>query len=401
LGKVPFYNGRLRKGGTTLKKDKVRLGIVGVGGMGSNHAGQVLNGKVERCELSAVADIDPDALAKFDDNLAKYDDSKKLIRSGKVDAVLVATPHYSHTTIGIDALQQGLHLLVEKPISVHKADCERLIAAHKKRRQVFAAMFNQRTDPAYRKVKQLVDEGEIGDLLRVNWIITDWFRSEAYYASGGWRATWAGEGGGVLLNQCPHQLDLLQWLCGMPKVVRGFCQIGQRHHIEVEDAVTAYLEYPNGATGMFITSTGEAPGTNRLEIAGEKGKLIVEHGKIRFTRNEVPANVFLRTSKRSFAVPPVWHIDVPAKGENLQHLGVLRNFVAAILDKEPLIAPAREGIRSVELGNAMLYSSLTGKPVTLPMNGVAYERRLKKLVRESKFVKKTIKGVKSDLSQSF
>ena len=387
----------------------MRLGVIGVGGMGGGHANSVLSGKVRRCELKAVCDVNSEFLEKFDPDLLenrdirKFTDSRKLIRSGEVDAILIATPHYSHTTIGIDALKQGLHVLVEKPISVHKADCERLIAAHTRKDQVFAVMFQLRTDPHYKKVKDLINRGELGELMRVNWIITVWFRTEYYYKSGGWRATWAGEGGGVLLNQCPHQLDIIQWLCGMPSRVYGFCGFGKRHNIEVEDEVTAYMEYRNGASGIFVTSTGEAPGTNRLEIAGDKGKVVVEGGKVLFIRNEVPASEFCRTARKSFATPDVWNIEIPIHGSGGQHVEIMQNFVDAILDGVPLIAPAREGIHSVELGNAMLYSSLIGKPVDLPLDGKAFERKLKKLIRGSKFVKK--KEVKKkkheDMSKSF
>jgi predicted dehydrogenase len=380
----------------------VRIGVIGVGGMGSGHARSIASGNVKRAELVAVCDLVEERREAFGDDVKKYASSKKLIRSGEVDAVVIATPHYDHTVIGIDSLKQGLHTLVEKPISVHKADCERLIAAHTKRKQVFAAMFNQRTDPHYHKVKKLIVDGELGKLTRINWIITSWFRSQQYYDGGGWRATWAGEGGGVLVNQCPHQLDMLQWLGGMPTRVSGFCGIGKYHKIEVEDEVTAYFDYKNGATGVFITSTGEAPGTNRLEIVGDRGRVVVEGGKITFTRNEESSAKFLRTSKEWFATPDVWNVDIPAHNGGGQHTEIMQNFVDAILDGKPLIAPAREGIRSVELGNAILYSSLTGKPVDLPLDGKKYERMLKKLIKESTFVKKAVKTKKvRDLTGSF
>ncbi len=380
---------------------QVRVGIIGIGGMGSSHARQFLNGAIKRGELAAVCDIDPERLKAFPD-LPGFDSADALIKSGSVDAVLIATPHYGHTTEGIKALKAGLHVLVEKPISVHKADAERLIAAHTSRKQVFAAMFNQRTDPHFQKVKQLIESGELGKLVRINWIITSWFRTQSYYDSGGWRATWGGEGGGVLLNQCPHQLDLMQWLFGMPARVRATCHIGKFHTIEVEDEVTAYLEYANGATGVFITSTGEAPGTNRLEIAGTQGKVVVEHGAITFTRNEVPADKFCAETKASFAQPSVWNIDIPCRGHGGQHNEILQNFVDAILDKKPLIAEARDGIRSVELANAMLLSSFTGKTVDIPLSAAGYERRLKKLIRESTFTKQVKKtGPVADMSASF
>jgi predicted dehydrogenase len=289
-----------------------------------------------------------------------------------VDAILIATPHYSHTTLGIAGLQNGLHVLVEKPISVHKADCERLIAARRDSKQVFAAMFNQRTEPIYKKIRHLIRSGELGELRRINWTVTDWFRSQAYYGSGGWRATWAGEGGGVLLNQCPHNLDLWQWMFGMPKRVRGFCSFGRYHKIEVEDDVTAYLEYDDKTTGVFIASTGEAPGTNRLEIAADRGRLVMQNGELKFTRTEVPVGEYSRTTKEGFQPPPSWDITIPVWGSAGAHVEIMQNFINAIREGVPLIAPAEEGIRSVELANAMLYSSDTKQTVELPLDSATY-----------------------------
>jgi len=382
---------------------EVRLGIVGVGGMGSNHAGSVLAGKIRRAKLAAVCDIDPKRMEKYDAGVKRFADSAALLRSGEVDAVLVATPHYAHTTVGIDALKNGVHVLLEKPISVHKADCERVIAAHTANpKLVFAAMFNQRTDPHYQKVRALVQGGELGRMTRVNWIITNWFRTQAYYDSGGWRATWQGEGGGVLLNQCPHNLDLLQWICGMPVRMRAFCHLGKWHRIEVEDEVTAYFEYADGATGVFITSTGEAPGTNRLEICGERGKVIVENGQIRFVRNTTSMIEFSRTAHGGFATPETWNVEIPVQGGGGQHVEILQNFVDAILDGTPLIAPAAEGIRSVELANAMQLSALTGETVPLPLDGAAFEARLQGLIRASTFKKAAAAdGPLADLSNTF
>jgi predicted dehydrogenase len=380
--------------------NKVRIGIVGLGNMGKFHADYLLNQKVSRAELTAVSDAIPAHLERYQ-SLATFGRSEDMIRSGLVDAVMIATPHYLHTTIGIDALERGLHVLVEKPISVHKADCERLLAAHQDPKLVFAAMFQLRTDGKFKRLKQLVSNGELGELFRVSWIISDWYRTEAYYASGGWRATWKGEGGGVLLNQCPHNLDLMQWICGRPSKVRGFCQLGRYHDIEVEDNVTAYLEWPNGATGVFITSTGEAPGTNRFEICGDRGKLVLEQGKIAFTRNEIPMREFSRTAKAGFARPEVWNIEVPYEGASPQHHEITQNFVDAILDGKPLIAPAAEGIYSVEMANAILYSALINDTVLLPLDGQAYERKLNQLIAESKFQKKAVQATAEDFTKSF
>jgi predicted dehydrogenase len=366
--------------------NSVRLGIIGIGNMGSGHAENIVSGKVSRCELTAVCDPAPEKFARYP-RAKGFTHSEELIRSGAADAVLIATPHYDHTTIGIDALQRGLHVLVEKPISVHKADCECLIAARRNPKQVFAAMFNQRTDPYYLKVRDLIRRGELGPIRRINWIITNWFRTEAYYKLGNWRATWAGEGGGVLLNQCPHNLDLFQWFFGMPKRVRGFCNIGRYHDIEVEDDVTAYFEYADGATAVFITSTGETPGTNRLEITAENGKLVFDNDTLVFTRNEAPMTDFSRAATKSFVTPATKESSFTFPDHGGQHVEVLQNFIDAILDGKPLIAPAPEGIHSVELANAILFSSARNQTVELPLDAAAYEQHLKERFPTSRYKK--------------
>lgn len=391
--------------------DRVRFGIIGAGNMGTTHAAYLRRGDVARCSLTAVCDVNTERLKAHKD-LKVFTDSRALIRSGEVDAVLIATPHYDHTPIGVDALEQGVHVLVEKPISVHKADCERLTAAHAARPELkFGAMFQMRTYPIFKKLKQLIANGEIGELQRMNWIATAWFRSEAYYASGGWRATWQGEGGGVLLNQCPHNLDLFQWLCGLPSEVTSFCSFGKHHRIETEDEVTAFLRYPNGATGAFITSTGESPGTDRLEIVGDRGTIILEAGlgelscdaeQIRLLRNEIGTREFSAKTQSQFGKPDAWECRVSAPGTTRAHADITQNFVDAILDDTALIAPAEEGVKSVEMANAMLLSAWTGSPVSLPLDGAAYARALQERIHSSTFVKETLTdtGV-ADLSDSF
>jgi predicted dehydrogenase len=380
---------------------KVRLGIIGMGNMGRFHADYVLANKVSRCELTAVGDAFPGPLEKYKP-LKIFDDGEKLMTSGLVDAVLIATPHYQHSTLGIFALEQGLHVMVEKPIAAHKADAERLIAAHQKRPdRVFGGMFQLRVEPRYVKIKRLIESGELGDVVRVSWIITDWFRTEAYYASGGWRATWKGEGGGVLLNQCLHNLDMMQWLCGMPSQLRGFCQIGRFHNIEVEDNITAYFEFPNKATGIFVSSTGEAPGSNRFEIVGTRGKIVLENNKLLFVRNETSMIEFSKTAKLGFAKPDVWNVEIPIENAANPHNTLVQNFIDAILDGTPLIAPGEQGMHSVELANAILYSGLMNQTVDLPLDSAAYERKLQQLIADSKFEKKVVTVSGEDFSKSF
>ena len=384
----------------------VRIGVIGVGNMGSCHVNWLLEGKVAGAICSAICDRDTDKLAKWSEaekGLKHFTDSKALIRSGLVDAVIIATPHFDHTIIGIDALEQGLHVMVEKPLSVHKSDCEKLIAAYKKRpkkSQLFAAMFNQRTDPKYLKLRELIQSGELGEIRRVNWIITDWYRTQAYYTSGGWRATYKGEGGGVLSNQCPHNLDLLQWIFGMPKTVRGHIGIGKWHDIEVEDSVTAYLEYANGATGVFITTTGEFPGTNRLEVTGDRGKVVAENGKLTFIRTTQSVREHCMTTPVAWSTPETWNIDIPIHGIGDQHVGILNNFSSAIRDGAPLIAQAVDGIHSVELGNAMVLSSLADKTLSLPLDAAFVDRSYKKLIASSKYEQKLVKAAKVPKTKS-
>ena len=383
--------------------DKVRVGIIGLGNIGRHHTGYLLDGKVPRCELTAVC-----SNSKPDDSLFKgksvryFKDAEELIQSGEVDAVLIATPHYHHTGQGIAALEAGLHVMVEKPISAHKADAERLIeAANKHSKQVFAGMFQLRTEPRYLKIQKLIQEGHLGEIVRVNWIITDWYRTEAYYQSSGWRATWKGEGGGVLLNQCLHNLDVLQWLCGMPSRVRGFAQLGRYHDIEVEDDVTAYLEWANGATGAFITSSGEAPGTNRFEIAGTHGKVVLENDRLRFTRNDTDMVEHCRTAKIGFIPPDVWNVEIPFDNAENPHAILMRNFTDAILEGVPLIAPGPEGLGSVELANVLVYSSLLDDAVDMPMDGQAFEKKLNELIAGSTHQKKVVRTSAEDFQKSF
>jgi predicted dehydrogenase len=383
--------------------DTVRLGIVGLGNMGKAHLANIRAGKVEGLRVTCLCES-VGTLPKLLEGESAYTDVNAMIHSGKIDAILICTPHYSHTSIGIEALKTGLHVLVEKPISVHKADCERLIAAHTDKKKIFAAMFNMRTNAVFKKVKDLIDSGELGEVRRVHWEVTNWFRTNYYYATGGWRGTWKGEGGGVLMNQCPHNLDLFQWLFGMPQRVRGFCQFGRFHEIEVEDDVTAVLQYDNGTTATFVTSTGEAPGRNVLEISAEKGRLTVKDGThIHFQRNRQPMSEFCMTAEAAFAMPESWHMDIPVDNAGGQHVEILQNFAAAILKGEKLFSPAEEGIRSVELANAILLSTWKDATIELPMAASDYEAILKDKSENSTFQKTKVvaKASSDDFAKSF
>jgi len=351
--------------------DKIRIGIVGMGNIGTQYA-DLIQHKISGGILTAVCNRSTGPLEAYA-HLKTFTDSQELIRSGTVDALIITTPHYAHVPIGIDALEQGLHVLVDKPLAAHIAGARQLLDAHTDPQLVFGILFNQRTNPTYKKARELIQEGALGDLIRINWMITDWFRTDIYFDSP-WKGTWAGEGGGVLLNQAPHQLDLLQWIMGMPQKVRGFCRLGAHTPIEVEDDVTAYFEYAHGTTGIFITSTGEAPGTNRLEISGDQGRILIEKdAPCTFTRNKISLREFRKTATDGFAQPETEVTALPSGDSGGQHTEVIQNFIDAIQNGTPLIAPAQEGYHSLELANAILYSSLKEQPIHLPLDAAAYQ----------------------------
>lgn len=366
--------------------ETIRVGIVGIGNMGSAHAKNIFEGKVTGMELSAVCDIEPQKLCWAAENLPgvpQFSDFEEMASSGLIDMVIVAVPHYLHPPMGISAFGHGLHVLTEKPAGVYVKQVEELNAAARESGKCFGIMLNQRMNPLYRKARELVQSGALGELKRCVWIITNWYRTQAYYDSGSWRATWAGEGGGVLLNQCPHHLDLWQWIFGMPKRIRGFCRYGRWHNIEVEDDVTAYAEYENGATGVLITSTGETPGTNRLEISGDRGKLVVEDGKMTFWELETPEREFCFTSKEGFLMPETTCREILPQGEDLAHLGILQNFANAVLHGEELIAPGYDGINGLEISNAIHFSDWTGETVELPVDRERFYEMLRERASHS------------------
>lgn len=365
-------------------QNSVRIGVVGVGGMGGGHARSLLAGKIERATLGAVCDANPAHFEHFPD-VPHFTDFDAMLDSGEIDVVIIATPHFFHTTQGIAALQRGLPVLTEKPLAVSKADAEKMIAAWQEHQPVFAAMFDHRTIPINQKLRQLLRDGTLGEVRRVTWIVTDWFRSEAYYQSGGWRATWGGEGGGILVNQCPHNLDIFQWVFGMPKSVTAVCKIGKYHDIEVEDEFHALFDFENGATAAMIAATGEAPGTNRLEIATDNGRILVENERLVWSKTEIPVSEFSRTTKERMTAPGTWEITIPASGGGGRHNEIIGNFVGAILDGTPLLAPAQEGLRSVELANAILFSSFERRTIDLPLDSAAYEAFLQEKIAGSRF----------------
>ena len=351
--------------------EKIRLGILGMGNIGNVHADNIISGKCPEIELSAACDLKSEkleALKEKSPSTVMFDDAEKMMDSGLIDALLVAVPHYDHPKFAMMAMGKGLHVMVEKPAGVYTKQVIEMNEFAKKCNVKFGLMMNQRTNCIYRKMREIVKSGQMGAIKRTSWIITNWYRPQAYYDSGDWRATWSGEGGGVLLNQCPHNLDLWQWICGMPTKVEAKLHYGKWHDIEVEDDVTAYVEYENGATGTFITTTGDIPGTNRFEITLEHGKLIAEGEKLMMWRSEISEPEFSRTNNVAFAWPEIVESEVETDGKNEQHVAVINAFADCIENGGELVARGQEGINGLMLSNAIHLSGWTGETVTLPID---------------------------------
>lgn len=390
--------------GDVLMSAKVRVGIIGVGNMGTSHINNYVAGRMPEIEITCVADINPERFPVAKEKLPDvvcFNTATELINSGLCDAIIIATPHYDHPPIAIEALNAGIHVMSEKPAGVYTKQVRELIEVADKSDKTYAIMFNQRTNCIYRKVKEIVESGEYGELKRVSWIITDWYRTQAYYNSGGWRATWSGEGGGVMLNQCPHQLDLWQWICGMPSKVKAICHEGKWHDIEVEDDVSIYVEYPNGATGTFITTTGDYPGTNRLEITLDGAKIICENDKIRMYKLNMPTSEYTKNAEAGFGKIEGEWVDVETDGLNEQHSGVMNSFAAHILRGEELVAEGKEGINGLTISNAAFLSSWLDQTVTLPIDEDLFYKMLQDKIAGSK-TKKTVNAkVEDDLSSTY
>lgn len=365
--------------------NQVRIGIVGTGGMGLGHC-QFVSARVPETVLTAVCDRREDLAQSAGEQFGVpyFVEPSEMFQSGLVDAVLIATPHYFHAPVAIEAFQHGLHVLVEKPLCVAVSEADRVLDAWRRSGKKFAIMYQQRVRPENRLARQLIEDGFLGEVRRTL-LLTCWYRTQAYYDSGGWRATWAGEGGGVLINQAPHYIDLLLWLGGVPSKVYGHTRT-QLHEIETEDEAFAFLKYPNGAHGYLYATTNEEPGQNLIEICGERGKIQLYNGKLQAWRLAHPIREFTCTAEGmwdSIPAEPV-AIELPPPAEIGDQPALIQNFARAILYDEPLLAPGEEGIYAVELINALILSSKRAKPVALPVDRAEYDALISELKAQSK-----------------
>lgn len=386
-------------GHKTKIRQRVRLGVIGLGNIAQRHIQNIGSGLIADCELTALCSRVPPELATAT-GIPYFADHLALIASDLCDAVLIATPTFTHYEIGAAALGAGLHVLMEKPLGLSVQEGEDLLALQKDG-QVFGLMLNQRVDPVFVAMREVVRSDSLGDITRTHWTMTNWFRPEIYFQVSEWRATWRGEGGGLLVNQCIHNLDIYQWLCGMPRSVKACCRFGRHHDIEVEDEVTAYFQYDSGATGVFIGSTGEVPGINRLDIVGDKGTLSFDGQRLLLTRIDPAASQFSRETREMFGMPNLSISDItPDRGGN-QHAEMLRNFCSAVLDGYALIAPAADGINSLALANGMLLSTWEQAEIALPLDKVRYQRALEQRIANSSLRQKANEEVHVDMGASF
>ncbi len=378
----------------------IRVGVIGIGNIGTMHATNIYQNKIQGMKLTAVCDLRQSQLElcqKTFVDVSIYSDYNLLLDSGEVDAVVIAVPHRLHAKIAIDALQAGLHVLLEKPIDVTVKEARKLIEVSEHVDKKFAIMLNQRTNKLFQKAHEIVQGGYLGELKRSIWIVTNWYRTQFYYDSGDWRATWDGEGGGVLINQAPHNLDLWQWICGMPDSVRAFCNVAKYHNIEVEDEATIYTKYKNGATGIFITTTGEYPGTNRLEISGDKGKIVLEHGMLKLWKLEESEREFCYSLDVNFPKIPYDYEEITRKEKESGHIGIMQNFANAILHDEQLISPGKDGICELAISNAAYLSEWTGNAeIALPFDEDAFDEMLNDCCKNSKVIKHNMAKCKSN-----
>jgi len=381
----------------------VKVGVIGIGNMGSLHVQMLNNRQIKGAVLTAVCSSNEDRIAWIKDNINEnvkiFKEEEDFFNESEIDAVLIATPHYSHPELAKKALAKGKHVLIEKPAGVYTKNVLEMNAAAKASGKKFGIMYNQRANPLYQKIRDLIQSGELGELKRMNWIITDIYRPQSYYDSSKWRATWNGEGGGVLLNQALHHIDVLQWTTGdMPKSIRTMSSSGKYHDIEVEDDVTAFLEYENGSTGVIIASTGEAPGTNRYEIVGDRGKIVVENEELVFYQLTQSEREFNSSYKGGFGQPDFQRIEIPVKSDNANHAAIIQNWIDAIVKSSPLLSPGEEGVKALEISNAIYLSSWLNETVVLPIDPDLFYGKLQEKINNSTFVKKNVTNTTLDVS---
>lgn len=370
---------------------KIRVAVIGIGRMGSIHARNLKIGNIKGAVLAAVCDILDLPIEKFKrkyKNVPSYKDYKEMIEKESIDAVIVATQHYFHGNIVKYCMEKGKHVLCEKPLSVTAEEAISVIEESKRYPNLIKAiMWNQRTNPIHKRARDLIKSGAIGNIIRINYIVTDWYRSQAYYNQGGWRACLWGEGGGTLINQCVHQLDLLQWIVGLPiNVEAKMFTIGR--NITVENDVIALFGYKDDVYCQFSASTHELRGTNRLEISCDKGRIVIENRKMKVYTYQKPESEVNRSTKSGYGFVKRktnrYNYNLKFAFRLVRDFGeqasIIRNFINTIRKKETLISPLEDGLSAVEMVNAVYLSAWEEKTYAIPIDSKYYSKVLEKKI---------------------
>lgn len=353
----------------------LRYGLLGAGVVAGMHLDALA--QLEEVELVGIAAHDFDAAeARARDHGCRAFARNEELLAQELDVVVVGTPHPSHAELAIAALESGAHVLCEKPLAPEAREADAMIAAADRAGLLLGVCFQQRFRPVIEAAKRLIDEGRLGTLVRAS-VVDPWYRPHAYYASADWRGTWKGEGGGILMNQAPHTLDLLCHLAGPPVTAWGLAQ-RRAQPMEAEDTATALLTYPEGAVGTVAVSTLE-PGEQRIELVGDRGRIEIVGETLRFERFDPPISEHLVAATEMFAAPDRVAEEVelpPGRGD---HLALHTDFAAAAREgREPRV-PGREALWSLELANAIVLSTHEQRAVPLPVDREAYRSLLAQL----------------------
>lgn len=364
-----------------MAEKTVRIALIGFGSMGKNYARMLYAGLVPELKLSGVCCRNGAGQALLREEFPGvriYENVEQMQRhEEEFDAVLIVTPHATHVELGFAMAKLGKHFLMDKPAGVYASRVQELVEFCRERGVSFGMMFNNRMLPAFRIAQDYIRSGKLGRLHRAVWVCNSWYRSPVYHRSAPWRSSWQGEGGGLLINQNQHYLDIWQWLFGMPEKLYAAMEFGRYNDFAVDDAVDIQFVHSGGFHGTMVSATGEAPGVNRLEIWGEKGCLTVQDGaRVFWDENALSTVEFGKVNEVPFGTPPHTRVEIPVEKAENPYLLAFGNFAGHLLRGEPLFADGMDGLRTVQLTNAAYLSGWQEKRVSVPVDAEAFQKEL-------------------------
>lgn len=389
---------------------KIRIGIIGFGKHGSHYVRRYLETDIcKEVELTAIAEnnsVRLDWAKKHLENVAFFDDAIKMLDSGLIDACQIVVPHPDHYFYIKECFKRGIHVLCEKPLCVYADEARSIIEEHQKHYSdlVFGVMLNQRQNPLFRKLKELLDNKTYGTILRADWTITNWYRNQVYFDESYWHATWIGEAGGLMMNQAIHQLDLWQWLFGLPDRVYAKLGYGKGHDIETDDEASIFFEYNDGVVGTFTASTNDFSGSNCLKIRTDQALLIIENKKITVKEIKRESASAMHNYQLMYEKPALIETEIKIEGTDPKHEGVVNEFTSAIINKTPLETDGAQGLNSIILANAIYLSSFLNKEIEIPCDEKLYREEFSKRIANSHYrsaAMDSISGILSSYDDKF